>query len=274
MKGKHMITRKLGMNVCGLGAPSRAEGLEIMKKVGFDCFFTGAFHYDEVAELREKADALGLDFDFIHGPFQGIGGINAMWLPGVDYRQLFNDMKECIDSAFACGVPTVVIHVSSGWNAPQVNDLGLSRYDELVLYAQQKGVRIAFENLRKLGNVAYFADRYENLSHVGFCFDCGHEHCYTPNVCWQDIFSARLLCTHLHDNHGPAKVGATEREDEHLLPFDGTYDFTRMIRKLDEYVYTGSLMMELSRQNPQYECMTPEEFATEAYARVKKMSLL
>lgn len=268
------MNRKLGMNVCGLCVPTRTEGLEIMKKAGFECFFTGAFHYDEVAELKEKADTLGLDFDFIHGPFHGINGINAMWLSGVDYHQLFCDMKESIDSAAACGVPTVVIHVSSGWNAPQVNDLGLARYDELVLYAKDKGVKIAFENLRKLGNVAYFVDRYDKMSNVGFCFDCGHEHCYTPNVCWPDVFTTKLICTHLHDNHGPAKVDAVEREDEHLLPFDGTYDFTRMIRKLDEYNYTGSLMMELSQRKPQYEHMTAQEFANEAYARVKKMSLL
>lgn len=267
------MNRRLGMNVGALRAP-QLEGLEIMKTAGFDCFFSGSFHYDEVAALKERADALELEFEFIHGPFQGPGGINAMWLSGVEYRQLFNDMKESIDSAAACGVPIVVIHVSSGWNAPQLNDLGLSRYDELVLYAAEKGVKLAFENLRKLGNVSYFVDRYERLPHVGFCFDCGHEHCYTPNVCWPDIFTTQLLCTHLHDNHGPAKEGAVEREDEHLLPFDGTYDFRRMIRKLDEYGYTGSLMMELSQSKPQYEHMTPREFAAEAYARVKKMSML
>lgn len=268
-----IIKRKLGMNAGALCSP-QLENLEIMKKVGFDCFFSGAFHYDEVAALKEKADTLGLDFDFLHGPFQGRGGINAMWLSGLDYRQLFCDMKESIDSAAACGVPTVVIHVSSGWNAPQVNDLGLARYDELVLYAAEKGVQIAFENLRKLGNVAYFVDRYEHQPHVGFCFDCGHEHCYTPGVCWPDIYTNRLICTHLHDNHGPAKEGALEREDEHLLPFDGTYDFERMIQKLDEYGYTGSLMMEITQHKPQYEAMKPEEFAAEAYARIKKMSLL
>ena len=268
------MKRKLGMNVNGLCVPSQLEGLDLMKKVGFDCFFTGAFHYDEVASLKEHADKLGIEFEFIHGPFSGFNGINAMWLSGIDYRPLFNDMKESIDSAAACQIPIVVIHVSSGWNAPQVNDLGLARYDELVLYAREKGVKIACENLRKLGNVAYFVDRYERDENVGFCYDCGHQHCYTPNVCWPDVYTSQLLCTHLHDNHGIARPDATEREDEHLLPFDGTFDYARMIAKLNEYDYRGSLMMEITQRKPQYASMTAEEFAAEAYARVKKLSEL
>ena len=112
-----------------------------------------------------------------------------MWLEGDAYLEVYNGMIDAIDAAAACNVPIVILHVSSGWDTPEINDLGLSRYDAIVDYAEKKGVIAAFENLRKTGNVAYFVDRYENRDCVKFCYDNGHEHCYTKTVCWMDIFT-------------------------------------------------------------------------------------
>ncbi len=80
--------------------------------------------------------------------------------------------------------------MSSGWNPPELTDLRLSRFDEIVNYADSKNVTLAFENH-------------------------GRD--------WE-------------------RVGD---HDEHLLPFDGTFDFKKMMRKLDEYEYAGSLMLEV-----------------------------
>ena len=168
----------------------------------------------------------------------------------------------------------VITHVSTKWDAPAVNDLGLSRYDELVLYAKEKGVILAFENLRMLGNLCVLVDRYAKFDNVRFCFDCGHEHCFTKSVPWLDIFTFKTCCTHIHDNHGRAWDDFTSPVDEHLLPFDGTYDYAPMMRKLDEYGYTGSLMLEVFHSKPQYEQMSPEDFLRTAYERIKKISTM
>ena len=80
-------------------------------------------------------------------------------------------MKESIDTAANNGIGMVITHVSSGWNPPPVNDLGLSRFDKLVLYAKERGITLAFENLRLLGNLACLVDRYEKEENVRFCFD-------------------------------------------------------------------------------------------------------
>mgnify|MGYP003312877112 CR=1 FL=1 len=94
-----------------------------------------------------------------------------MWLEGDDYREVvYNGIIESIDSASACEVKSVVLHVSSGWKEPFVNDLGISRYDALVDYAEKKGVTLAFENLRMLGNLACLMDRYEDRQNVRFCY--------------------------------------------------------------------------------------------------------
>lgn len=264
-----MIERKLGINIDALRQISPVEALPMIKAAGFETFFTGVCNNERVAAIKQKADELGLEFEFIHAPFTGI---NDMWLSGMNYLTIFDGIKEAIDSAAANGVPTVITHVSTKWNAPVVNDLGLARYDELVLYAKGKGVTLAFENLRMLGNLACLVDRYAKMDNVRFCFDCGHEHCFTKSVKWMDIFTFKTCCTHIHDNHGRAWDDLDSPVDEHLLPFDGNYDYEQMMRKLDEYNYTGSLMLEVSHKKEEYAHLSAEEFLATAYERIKKIS--
>jgi sugar phosphate isomerase/epimerase len=164
------MERKLGINAGCLAGISELDALEKIKAAGFETFFTGSGESDgQIAEIRKKADELGLVYEFIHAPFNGI---NEMWMPGLGYLTMFNAMKSSIDRAADNGVPAVITHVSSGWNPPQVNDLGLSRYDDIVLYAKDRGVTVAFENLRLLGNLAVLVDRYDKMDNVRFCFDC------------------------------------------------------------------------------------------------------
>jgi sugar phosphate isomerase/epimerase len=124
-----------------------------------------------LSAIKEKAVAYGMDFPYLHAPYSGI---NNMWLAGEDYHGIYDGIIESIDLAAACDVGAVVTHVSSGWQAPPVNNLGLSRFDALVEHAVEKGVTLAFENLRMVGNLAYLADRYEHCDNVRFCYDCGH----------------------------------------------------------------------------------------------------
>ena len=263
------MKRKLGILAnCLRGVPA-ADALEKIKAAGFETFFTGDYKCGDVAEIKKKADELGLEYEFIHAPFTSI---NEMWMPGVGYLAVFNYMKESIDSAAANGVPVVITHVSSGWKAPQVNDLGLSRFDELVIYAREKGITLAFENLRLLGNLACLVDRYEKMDNVRFCFDCGHEHCYTKTVKIMDVFTNRVCCTHIHDNHGRPFYDKVNDFDEHLLPFDGSYDYGQMMRKLDEYGYAGSLMLEVSQNREEYAKMSHEEFLSTCYDRILRIS--
>ena len=267
---ENRIKRKLGLNsncVIRSEGISEIDTLEILKNAGFECFFTGTDDCEKVKSLLEHGDKLGLSCEFIHASFKNI---NAMWMPGLDYLTVFNDMKKAIDTCAANGIPTIIAHVSSGWNPPQVNDLGLERYDEIVLYAKDKGIQVAFENLRKVGNLAVLVDRYENMENVGFCYDNGHEHCYTETVCWPDIFREKILCTHIHDNYGRTadRMGAP---DLHLMPFDGNCDYAKMMAKLDEYNYTGSLMLELGKDE-RYESLSGEKYIQTCYDRLVKIS--
>lgn len=265
------MKRKLGINIHHFNGTGLLDALDLIRSVGFETFFTGPVSNEQAAAVKEKADRLGLEYEFIHAPF---AGINDMWHSGMGYLTIYNGIKESIDVAANNGIRSVITHVSSGWNAPAINDIGLARFDELVLYAKEKGVILAFENLRVLGNLAYLVDRYAHVDNVRFCFDCGHEHCYTKTVSWLDIFVDKVICTHIHDNHSRTMEDKVSDGDEHLLPFDGTYDYAQMIRKMDQYNYTGSLMLEVNNFLPKYKHMSAEEFAATAYERIKKISEL
>lgn len=260
--------RKLGIVADCIRKNNPVDTLAIIKDAGFESFFTRKTDEKTAAALKNTAKKLGLDFAFIHAPFHGV---NALWLSGDEYRPLYDGVKEAIVSAARSDVKTVILHVSSGWTPPPVNDLGISRFDSLVEFAGERGVNVAFENLRKLGNLACLMERYENTANVGFCFDCGHEHCYTQTVPFLDLYGNRVLCTHLHDNFGlPAPLGDG---DLHLLPFDGNVDFKKVVDKLDEYGYTGSLMLEVFDHRA-YEGMPAERFIRLAFERAEKIAKL
>jgi len=267
------MKRKLGINTDCLGGLLDEIGtLQLAHEIGFEAITTGTIELDGVCALKEKANSLGVEFSFLHAPFNGI---NNLWLEGEGYHAIYDGIVKAIDSAAACGVSAVVIHVSSGWKAPFVNDLGLSRYDALADYASHKGVTLAFENLRMVGNLACLMDRYEHRDNVRFCYDCGHEHCYTKTVSWIDIFTDKIVATHIHDNLSrPFGDKSTDR-DSHWLPFDGNFDYHTMMTKLDKYGYSGPLLLEVFRSaRADYKKLSAEEFLTTAYDRIKRISEL
>lgn len=262
------MKRKLGIVSECIKEMDPVKTLDLIKATGFDCFFTGLKNPDDIRALVAHGREIGLPCESLHAPFKGI---NNMWLAGLDYLGVMNDMKRAVDSAAENEIPVVVVHTSSGWDAPQITDLGLSRFDELVLYATEKKVTLAFENLRKVGNLAYFVDRYEKMEYVRFCYDCGHEHCYTKTVRWMDIFKRKMVTTHIHDNFGRGDE-PEGHPDLHMLPFEGNLDFEKMVRKLDEYGFAGSLNLEVGNDRHGYDAMTPEAFLATCYERAKKIS--
>ena len=267
------MKRKLGVNLdCIGGGFDEAVTLDIAHDTGFEVFTTSKRPIELLSKLKEKAVEYGMDFPYLHAPYSGI---NNLWLEGDAYRTIYEGITESIDLAAACEVGAVVTHVSSGWQAPPVNDLGLSRYDALVEYAEKKGVILAFENLRMVGNLACLIDRYEHCDAVRFCYDCGHEHCYTKTVPWIDIFTDKIIATHIHDNMSRPFGDKTTDPDSHWLPFDGTFNYHEMMRKLDKYGYAGPLLLEIYRNaRADYKKLTPEEFLATAYDRITRISTL
>ena len=266
------MQRKLGINCDCVKDFAALQALDIIKETGFDCFFTGTRITDlaTVTAIKEKAEKLGLSYEFIHAPYKGV---NAMWSEDETTKAFMDSIKQAIDNAAAACVPQIILHASSTWSPPQINEDGFARYDELVDYATHKNVAIAFENMRVIDHCSALLERYKNNPYAVFCYDNGHEHCNTPEISYLEKYGKRTRCTHLHDNFGKLDNYLTVDGDLHLLPFDGNFDFAQMIKRMDENGYTGALTLEVfNTRREDYKTLTAEEFIRTCYERLKKIS--
>ena len=260
------MRRKIGINCECITGENPINTIDKIKEIGFDSFFSVKYKIEEVGALKNKSEKLGLNFEFIHSPFKNI---NTMWNESDDYLPIYNAMKESIESASNCDINKVIFHVSSGWEPPAINKVGLDRYDRLIEYAYKKKVQVAFENLRRADNLDYMMQRYKNASNVAFCYDCGHDHCYTETAPFFDLYANRLSCVHIHDNHGRDKIDRFKNNDEHLLPFDGTVDYKKVVENLDRVGYKGTIMLEV--YSAPYHNLSAGEFLSMAKDRAIKI---
>lgn len=266
------MKRKIGINADCF----KAEGyvyndyvyshIKKLRDYGFEHFFIGQLR-GSFGKMRAVAESVGMSFDFIHAPFKGI---NDMWLEGDAYRAIYSQMKLAVDTAASNAVPMVIFHVSSGWEPPATSELGFSRFDELVNYAESKKIIVAFENLRGIDNLHQIMERYKDREYVKYCYDCGHEFGYTPTEDWIKAFGDKLACVHIHDNLG---YDRSIDPDFHYLPFDGKLDYADMVRRLDEVGYTGPIMLEVfNTTKPEYKTMTEDEFFAECAERARRIA--
>ena len=254
--------RKIGINFEAIGGMEDERYVATMVELGFEAVFTEDQPSDrrqiECAELFSKH---GLSYEFIHAPFCGI---NSIWHEGDEGEAMYDSLVTCIDRCALVGVPIAVVHLSSGMTPPPTTDLGRARFDALIDHAAKKNVRIAFENQRKLYNLSWALETYGDA--VGFCWDCGHESCFTPGKQFMPLFGNRLICLHLHDNEG------IFNQDSHLLPFDGAMDFDRIARQIRESGYSGALMLEaFESHSTRYVEFSPEEYLQRASAAAKRL---
>jgi len=260
------MKRKIGINADCIRGGFTYGNIKKLRDAGFEHYFIGDLS-GSFGKYRDIGESVGMSFDSIHAPFKDI---NQMWLEGDGYRQIFGRMKLAIDTAANHSVPYVVIHISSGWEPPETNELGFSRYDQLVNYAEEKRVTVAFENLRTKTHLLEVIERYKDRKYVRFCYDCGHEHCYTQGIDWIKEFGDKLACVHIHDNFG---YDRSTDPDAHLIPFDGNIDYADMVRRLDSVGYTGPIMLEVfNSSKPEYAAMTEDEFFALCAERAKRIA--
>ncbi len=246
------------------GIPSN-ELLPMAKQTGFDGFFVGqeaASFENEIAPLYEFAQKENLMIETMHSTIPGCYDVWVEGKAGEDYIQI---LKKNIDHCAKFSIPILVVHVQVKDGVENHMHLGIRRLCDVVAYAKENDVRIAFENINApellFGVMNHFAD-----DHVGFCYDCGHEICHTPQTEFLPILGERLFCVHLHDNDGAG--------DLHQLPFDGQLDFERICRQLRGCGYEGNITLELSYTSDYRAIMEPDIFIQEAFERANRIKTM
>ncbi len=231
------MKRKIGISWNCFGQTEIDEQIALMKENGFGATFICSENRGLIGRMAPKLAAAGIAFETLHAPFDKI---NDIWIPGEAGETM---LKRLTDSVSVCadhGIPALVVHLSSGLNPPIVGETGHARWVRLMEEAEKKNIVVCFENQRMLSNLAY---AFEQFPAARFCWDIGHESCFTPGRRYMPLFGNLLSALHIHDNHGEFN------RDEHLIPFDGTVDFALAAREIAKAGYTGSVMLEVINGN-------------------------
>lgn len=250
------------------------EQIRRIQEAGFDGFFTA---WDgNLAQYRREAEKTGMFYQSVHAPYHGTG---AMWQSGPEGEQALAQLLDCLHDCGEAGVPILVSHTYYGDLSKAIPcQQGIDRYGILVEEAGRAGVKLAFENTEAEDCLRGLLDAFRE-DWVGFCWDTGHEQCYSRGKDLTALFGKRLIATHLNDNLGARHPdGITPRDDLHLLPYDGVIDWTDVMERLKKQNYRGPLTFELKthskpgqHENDRYRQETLEEYLKEAYNRAVKV---
>ena len=126
-----------------------------------------------------------------------------------------------IYDCFEFNIPTMIIHLPD--DKYPINDLGLERLGLLIEQAEKYDIRIAFENLNNIPNLALVLGSFHSKN-VGYCYDSCHHINYAPNDDLLKLYGNRLMALHLQDNGG--------KHNQHQLLFDGNIDWPVIMRKI------------------------------------------
>ena len=236
---------------------SIAQQAELIKKYGFDATFVGLGMTD-LDEVISELERVGVECENCHAPYNRI---NELWKNGNIGDEVVDELCGYVDDCARHGIGTLVIHLSSGMTPPRMSDVGFDRLHRLMKHAEEKGITLAVENIRRLDNVAY---ALENYPKAGLCWDVGHEACYTAETEFMPIFGKRIAALHLHDNN------AVYDNDIHLLPYDGKIDMDRAAKHLAKSGYSGSVMLEVRMQTAKIS--DPDEFYEKAAAVARRFA--
>jgi sugar phosphate isomerase/epimerase len=189
------------------------------------------------ADEEELAELAGVcrtaSFVTVH-----VRGVYMAWDP--------TGLRREVDFATRVGARSLVLHPACLGLMKPDDRLDVPEIRRLADYAAERGVRLALENS---ADAIWLLDRVleevgddSEATNLGICIDTGHAHMShdagrEPVTNYLERYAGQLEHVHLHDNHGVS--------DEHLVPGDGTIDWPRVVRMLEEIGSDGTAILEV-----------------------------
>ncbi len=231
----------------------------LIKNAGFDCVmlwwsdkFGRGEGYQRDAMLARDA---GLKIENIHAP---VHLQNCLSFDSSDGESVYSSYLQCVADCAEFEMPAIVIHLPD--DKYPVDKLGMRRLADIVSRAEDKGIKLAFENLGNIGNLDTVLAAFES-PYVGYCYDSCHHKNYVPDTDLLNMYGNRLAALHLQDNGGS--------RNQHQLPFDGTIDWAEVMAKISRTGYQGATTVE--PMNWDYENLSIQEFLELAYRKTKQL---
>lgn len=264
---------KLGFSLQSSYPIPMPQVIDLLADTGFCAVSPGWQRDAALEETIRRAHARNLTLQSLHGPLRGMP---AMWSGDPEVaRPILQDLIQSATDCAEYGIPVLVVHP---WNGVDYSfrqeTLCFEHFDTLVSHGESKGISIAFENLEGPEFLAALLDRYAQCPHVGFCWDSGHELCYTPGWDFLSRFGDRLLMTHLNDNFGVTDpAGRLQGTDDlHLFPYHGILNWETVVSRLKAAKKQEILNLELKIRPKGDRCkldlysqMPLEQYFQEAY---------
>jgi sugar phosphate isomerase/epimerase len=227
------VNRKLTAALVGEAARAQVSAIELFCS-------RGHFDYRSADDARELASWLAghnLTLHSIHSPTtrdfhptRESGAPLSISDPERLRRQdSVDEIKRALDMVEHVPFRFCVQHVARSRDIPDERrwDAAFSSLEHLSLFARQRGVTMALENtpgeMATPANLKNFLER-TRLTSVKLCFDAGHAHIEGGVTAGLEAVRDHVVSTHVHDNHG--------ERDEHLLPYEGTIDWTAALPAL------------------------------------------
>lgn len=268
--------RKIGINA-ELGFDCDVMlSMEKIKAAGFDAVTTSWGEGAPIKEWADKARSLGLEYPFLHAPF---GFVHKIWNEDDEGDTHVVTLMHCIDACAENGIPMMICHAFIGFGEEHPTDKGIERFGRLLDYAEEKGVKIAFENTEGELYLENILTRLSHKSAIGFCIDTGHEMCYNYSKDLIGKYADKLITTHVNDNLGISGEKITPWDDLHILPYDGKLDVDSLVERLKKASFDGILVFELTcrskkdrHENDGYLEMGIDAYLALAYERARKIA--
>lgn len=153
---------------------SMAERFDKFKEKGFGSvmIWLGPDAKESADERATLAERAGL---FIENFHLSCDHLNEMWIDCKEGDERISRFKDEIAAASKHGVKTVVCHLTHGDFPPFVSTIGTNRIEDLVKFAENANVKLAFENVITKDHVTYVLENFKS-PYVGLCYDVGHDH--------------------------------------------------------------------------------------------------
>ena len=199
------------------------EKLLLIKKAGFDEFFTGynddgcGFNFKEQCAI---AKSIGLKCTMIHCKYNP-KKLHYFWEEGVKGEELCDYYIKQIKESSGLS-DNFVIHLN-GRKSQKQTKIGLTRLKKILKVCDKYDMNLCVENLVVKDELFYI---FNNIKHkkLKICFDVGHQNCFTPDLDVLKNFGKYVQVLHIHDNHG--------EKDEHLMCGKGNINWKKFAQDI------------------------------------------
>lgn len=205
-----------------------------------------------VADLQGWLAGTRLDLVSVHAPvaegFSAGRWLAPLNLASPDAARREHALDEVLQALYiARRLPfrTFVVHaglVKALQPEPGANNRDAARrsIEAIAAAAQPLGVNVALElvpnELSRSASLVHLIEDVLESGAAGICLDLGHARLEGDVVDVIETVSEHVMLVHAHDNRG--------RQDEHLLPFDGSIDWPSALTSLQKVGYDGPIVME------------------------------